>query len=70
MSNTIRETFREDQLDIMLTALTYYSNRCKTNATRKLQGYGTAREQEKREVWQKKHEEVEQVINILSSEMN
>lgn len=68
MAQTFREIFDQDCIDILIKALTLYSNRCKTNATRKMQGYGTARELCKRDNWMDEHKNTEIVLGLVVQE--
>jgi hypothetical protein len=68
MSTPFMELFNQREIEIILDALTMYKNRCKTNGTRKLSGYGTATEEMKREQWVDKAEEVDAVLSKVSEE--
>jgi hypothetical protein len=68
MSTPFRELFTEADIDILIEALQKFKNRCESNGTRAIQGYGRVSELEKREEWLKKAGKVDNVLKKVCEE--
>lgn len=68
MSKSIRDLIDEDELTLLLDALSRYEKHCRGIAERPIQGYGCADEKMKKEQWRDKANMIREVETKISNE--
>lgn len=62
------EVLRGERLDLLFTALQHYRNHCQNHASRGITGYGSTREEAKRERWKEQVEKVDALTSLINEE--
>lgn len=68
MSTPIMEVLAGEKYDLLMDALTHYRNHCQNHASRGITGYGSAKEEAKRERWAAKRDKIDSLISLITEE--
>lgn len=68
MSTTIKELLDEDDLELLIEALSRFEKHCRRIAERPIQGYGSVSEKMKKEAWRDKAYMIRELEKKISYE--